>query len=342
MIRSRYLVGLVSKNVTVTAVPKPDGLRIHGLTDVAAREASIRVRSALAALGLFPGAEVLLEPGPGSAAHLDLAIALAALQAHDPAVPEVLAIGELALSGEVRAVRGLTPMLSCGEFERTGGHVLVPFGNEAEAARHGNHARLVQHLRELVTGLVLGFDPECLPRPSKVAWLAADKDRPAGIVLVGAPGSGKTLIARTIAQAVGFEPSIDVDCVYSTAGLLPATGAVERAPFRAPHHTVSEAGLVGTTMRPGEVSLAHRGTLFLDELTEFRLGALLALFDVLRAGNTGHGGAAPGFPARPALVIGASQNTPHLSKLVERFRLQVVPVDEHFMLADAVHQARAR
>ena len=341
MIRSRYLVGLVQKAVELTAVPKSDGIVIHGVPDAAAREASVRVRSALAAQGLCLGAEVTIAPFPTVAVpHLDLPIALAVLQAHGHDVPEVLAMGELALSGDVRPMRGLTPLLARGEFERDGGQVLVPLQNEAEAAQHGRHARLVGSLQELVTGLATGFDPTCLARPMKPAPSETTKGSPLGVVLVGARGSGKTLIARCLAEAVGFERDAAVDCIYSIAGLLPPGGTVSRTPFRAPHHTVSEAGLTGTSSRPGEVSLAHRGVLFLDELTEFRLGALEALFEVVRVGHNRPGGSPPGFPARPALVIGASENTPRLSKLVDRFRLQVIPIAEHFALADAIQQAR--
>jgi magnesium chelatase family protein len=135
--------------------------------------------------------------------------------------------------------------------------------------------------------------------------------------MIGPPGGGKTLLARllpSILPPLEFEEAIETTAIHSVAGLVePEKGVVDARPFRAPHHSVSEAGLVGggDMPRPGEVSLAHNGVLFLDELAEFRRGALEALRQPLEDGRVciARARARAWFPARP-LVVGAVNPCP--------------------------------
>jgi magnesium chelatase family protein len=334
---SRSLFGLVSSEVRVTAEILPDAqIKISGLSLPAAREVAIRVSSSLASEGMYLGASVRIEPPQvGSSGHLDLAVAAAILGAHGRACPQLLPdailLGELSLAGDLRQIRGVGPMLAQADRPAA----VVPDDNAAEVYRSQGRDFTVATLGEFIAGKLR----------TSVRLDAPIKPRPLGVVLVGAKGSGKTLIARQMAEAIGFIPSRDVDSIYSVAGLLPPEGYVSRAPFRAPHHSVSEAGLLGggTTPRPGEVSLAHQGTLFLDELTEFRTSALESLFRVLKAGRSefGRGESLCAFPSRPALVVAASENTPRLATLVERFGLLMIPIENHFLLARAIEQARS-
>jgi len=331
---SRCIDGTVPREVIVHATAAAE-LTIEGLTDAAAREARVRVASSLAHLGhVGLGARVLVAGVVGRTPHLDVAIAVAVLRAHGKPLRELPAvlIGELALDGTVRAVRGASVLLAGVES------ALVPYENRMEVSYlDGQHeaARAIDDLLPLPT--VPAKDRQAgercglvIPIVRRMARPVADRpsDAPRGICLVGKPGSGTTLIARQIWQALAFEPSPDVDAVYSVAGMLPNEGTVTRAPFRSPHHTVSDAGLVGAKDRPGEASLAHRGVLFLDDLAEFRKSALDALFHTL-----GRGEAPSGFAARPAMVIAAGEDSPRLRSFMQTYKLAPVPIEHGFLFA---------
>lgn len=254
-----------------------------------AKETRMRVKAALRNSGvLAPDVQVRINgrtPGPTDTG-LDLPIALAVLGIRD-----VFAIGELSLSGQVRAVRGVLPML---DHARDDGRTFAPYQPDAR----GTGATLVATLSGALEIARSGdWAPDTIaPMPAPDRWSPRLADTPelAGVVseiiaawdrgerpiLVGPPGVGKTIAARI---AVNMLPdltpdqSAEVSRIYSVAGLLPGGGRITRPPFRAPHHTVSDAGLIGggpgAAVRPGEFTLAHRGVLFLDELPEFSRSA---------------------------------------------------------------------
>ena len=293
---------------------------IVGLGDAAVRESRDRVRSAIANSGFeFPQTRItanlapafLRKVGPGFDAALALGVLAASGQVPADALGAYAVFGELSLGGELRDSPGA---LAVAEGARRAGlaRLIVPRERAREAALvEGLQIAGVPTLRAAAEVLT-GAPPPPLPPPlpaqaaggraaavepdladvrGHAAPLLALEIAAAGghnLLLEGAPGTGKTMLARripSILPAMSRAEAIEVTRIHSIAGLH-APGLVEARPFRAPHHTVSPAGLVGggAPPRPGEATLAHRGVLFLDELAEFQRSTLDALRQPLEDG----------------------------------------------------------
>ncbi|XXY48037.1 YifB family Mg chelatase-like AAA ATPase [Sorangium sp. So ce269] len=318
----------------------PSFFQMVGLAEASVRESRVRVRAALQQLGVELDEYVItvnLAPADlkKSGGAYDLAIAIAALAALGKVPSEGLdrigLLGELSLSGAVRPVRGVLPALR-GAAEQGVPRAIVPQGNAREAASvAGVDVFIAEHLSHVVAHL-RGNRP--LPGAGSIATAAAEPTAASvdlaevrgqhgarraleiaaagghNLIMMGPPGSGKTMLARrlpTILPPMSYDEALDITAIHSVAGMLsPDRGLVATRPFRAPHHTVSAAGLVGggDPIRPGEVSLAHHGCLFLDELLEFRRGVLEALREPLEEGTVAlcRARARVVFPARPILV----------------------------------------
>jgi magnesium chelatase family protein len=290
---------------------------VVGLADKAVREARERVRAAMVNSGYeFPLRRITVNLAPaylrkvGPAFDLPLAVALlvASYQLEPDAIEGCAVVGELSLTGEVRPIRGA---LAVAEGVRQAGlaRLVLPRSRAREAALVPDLAIVgIESLQELVATLRGDAEPPALPEEvSDVGEPEAELSDVRGhnglipglevaaagghnLFLQGPPGTGKTMIARrlpSILPPLAPEEAIEVTRILSVAGLRGAAGLVRARPFRAPHHTVSAAGLVGgaNPPQPGEATLAHRGVLFLDELSEFARPSLEALRQPLEDGH---------------------------------------------------------
>jgi len=301
------IVGLEGAIVEVEADISPGlpSFTIVGLPDTAVQEARERVRAAIRNSGCtFPTKRIVVNLAPAdlkkAGPAYDLPIALGILLSSEQVYADVsktLLLGELSLDGSLRHTNGVLPMVALAK-EQGFSTVIVPAVDAREASLieeatiipFSSLSQLVSYLRGETPAPEYEPDEveECSPPPLLVTNLAYIKGQEhvkralevatAGghnIVMVGPPGSGKTLLARSIPSILPpmtNEEALEVTKIYSVSGLLPPdTPLIRQRPFRSPHYTISNAGLVGGGHwpRPGEISLSHRGVLFLDELPEF-------------------------------------------------------------------------
>ncbi|MET7421725.1 YifB family Mg chelatase-like AAA ATPase [Dactylosporangium sp. NPDC005555] len=343
-IRSVALQGVVGQVIVVEAdvAPGLPSLVVSGLPDAALTEARDRIRAAVHNSGAsWPQQRITVNLLPahvrkhGSGFDTAMALAVLAAGANLPTgrLVDAVVLGELGLDGTLRPVRGVLPAVLAAS--RAGaGLVVVPPGNVEEA-------RLVPDVRVRAAdclGRIIGFvhgtesllDPPPQPPPAQrppadlADVLGQERGRRAvelaaagrhHLAMFGPPGAGKTLLATRlpgILPELTQEESLEVTALHSVAGELPADGGlIRRAPLQAPHHTASIAALVGGgsgIARPGAISLAHHGVLFLDECAEFRANALNALREPLEHGEVRlrrvHGETV--YPARTQLVLAAN------------------------------------
>lgn len=310
-IGSAAVLGLDAQPVAVEVDVRRSGqagiMMIVGLPDAAVRESGERVRAAIRNSGLnFPGNQritVNLAPadlrkeGPAYDLPIAIGVLVASGQVPPHALDGAIVMGELSLDGSLRHVRGVLPVADMARQDEQAVVLYVPASDAPEAALIPEAtvypveslAALVAHLQgfEPLTPLPAGASLAPQPPPPVVDFAEIQGQEHAkralevaaagghNLMMIGPPGAGKTLMARAlpgILPNLSLEEALEVTRIYSIADKLPSdVPLIQQRPFRAPHHTISHAGLVGGGHwpRPGEISLAHRGVLFLDEMPEF-------------------------------------------------------------------------